>query len=485
MESHYDVVVVGSGPNGLAAAITVARTGRSVVVIEANDEIGGACRSAPLTEPGYVHDVSSSIHPLALASPFMQTIPWDEHGLTWVTPPAGAAHPLDDGSAAIAWNDLNRTASGLGRDAKTYRSMFGPLSERFDELVAFSMQPPVRMVRSPLTALRIGPQLAAPATLIARRFETDGARALFAGHAAHSVLPLSKPFTAGFGFLLGSAVHAVGWPFPEGGASEISRVLGEVLIELGGEIVTGTPVANMRDLPGHEAVIFALSPPQVASIAGSEFSQSERRKLRKFKFGPGVCKIDLATSEPIPWTNPDVALAGTVHLGGTFEEVAEAEATVAAGRHARRPFVLLAQHTLFDPTRAPDGNHTVWAYCHVPNGSTLDVSATIVSQIERFAPGFSDTIIARRVTMPADLERGNANLVGGDVGGGSYANHRAVFRPAVQTDPYKTDDDRIFIGSASATPGAGVHGMSGHLAALSVLRRFDGSSVTPADGGDR
>ncbi len=443
------------------------------MVLEAADEIGGACRSAPLTMDGFVHDVGSAIHPLALASPFMQTIPWSQHGLTWVTPPAGVAHPLDDGSAAVAWNDINRTAAALGRDGKTYRSMFGPLVERFDELVRFTMQPPIRTVRTPITAVRVGPQLVAPATLVARRFDTDQARALFAGHAAHSVLPLTKPFTAGFGFLLGSAVHAVGWPFPKGGASEITRVMAEVLEGLGGHIVTGHRVSSLDDLPEAEAVVFATSPRQVATIGGSEFSPSAKRRLRKFKFGPGVCKVDFATSEPIPWTNPDVAMAGTVHLGGTLEELVEAEAAVAAGNHARRPFVLLAQHTLFDSTRAPDGKHTVWAYCHVPNGSTLDVSATIEAQIERFAPGFGETVLHRTVSLPSDLERANANLVGGDVGGGSYANLRSVFRPVVQANPYRTAVDRFFIGSASATPGAGVHGMAGHLAARSAIDFLD------------
>ncbi|MGB5756021.1 MAG: NAD(P)/FAD-dependent oxidoreductase [Acidimicrobiales bacterium] len=473
MGAPYDVVVVGSGPNGLAAAITAARAGRSTVVLEAGPEIGGACRSAQLTEEGFVHDVGSAIHPLALASPFMRTIPWSDHGLEWITPPAGVAHPLDDGTAAVAWNDLNRTAAGLGADAKTYRSMFGPLVQRFDDLVAFTMQPPVRMLGSPLTALRVGPQLLVPATVMARRFDTDQARALFAGHAAHSVLPLTKPFTAGFGFLLGSAVHAVGWPFPRGGASEIVRVLAAVLRGLGGDIVTDHPVLSLRDLPEADAVVFALSPRQVASIGGAEFSPAARRRLRRFKFGPGVCKVDFATDQPIPWTNPDVSMAGTVHLGGTMEELVEAEAAVADGHHARRPFVLLAQHTLFDPTRAPEGKHTVWAYCHVPNGSTIDVSPTIEAQIERFAPGFGDTIISRRVSLPADLERDNPNLIGGDVGGGSYANLRSIFRPVVRTDPYKTAVDRFFIGSASATPGGGVHGMSGHLAALSALRYLD------------
>ncbi|MEM7326158.1 MAG: NAD(P)/FAD-dependent oxidoreductase [Actinomycetota bacterium] len=472
----YDVVVVGSGPNGLAAAITVARAGRSVVLVEANETIGGACRSAELTEPGFIHDIGAAIQPLAVASPFLSTIDWEGHGLSWVRSPAAVAHPLDDGSAAVAWNDLNRTAAELGADAKTYRSMYGPLVERFDELVRFSMQPLVRAARTPLTTLRVGPQLAAPATLMARRFDTDRARALFAGHAAHAVVPLSRPFTAGFGFLLGAVAHAVGWPFPAGGAGEITRVLAEVLEELGGEIVTGSPINTARDLPDADAVVFALSPHQIAAIGGEEFSPRQRRRLRRFTYGPGACKVDLALSEPVPWTNPDVGLAATVHLGGTLEEVVEAESAVGAGGHPGRPFVLLAQHTPFDPSRAPDGKHTIWAYCHVPNGSSIDMSDAIIGQIERFAPGFRDTILATSVSMPADLERGNANLIGGDIGGGSYANLQAIFRPGIRVNPYRTAVDRFFIGSASANPGGGVHGMSGHQAALTALDFLDRTS---------
>ena len=475
VDRAVDVAVVGSGPNGLAAAITVARAGRSVVVLEAASEPGGATRSAPLVGPGHVNDVGSAIHPLALTSPFLATIPWADHGLEWVRPPAAVAHPLDGGRAAVAWNDLNRTAADLGRDAKSWRSLFAPLVERFDDLADFALGPPLtRAAGHPITALRLGPQLAAPATLLARRFDDDPARALFAGHAAHAVVPLNRPFTAGFGCLLGAAAHAVGWPFPRGGASEIARVLVEVLEGLGGRVMTDHPVATLADLPPAGAVVFALSPRQVASIAGAELPARTRRRYRRFPFGPGACKVDLALSEPIPWAAPEVARAGTVHLGGTLEEVAEAEAEVAGGGHARRPFVLLAQPSAFDPTRAPEGRHVVWAYCHVPNGSTIDVSATIEAQIERFAPGFGDTVVARHVSLPADLERGNANLVGGDIGGGSYANLRAVFRPGIRVDPYRTPVDRFFMGSASTSPGGGVHGMSGHLAALRALAFLDG-----------
>lgn len=464
------MVVVGSGPNGLAAAITVARAGRSVVVLEAASEPGGATRSGPLVGPDYVNDLGSAVHPLAVASPFMQTIPWAEHGLEWVTPPAAVAHPLDEGRAAIAWNDLYRTAADLGADGKTWRTMFEPLVRRFDDLASFALGPVLGSARrDPLTALRVGTQLAAPASVAVRRFETDLAKALFGGHAAHAVVPLTRPFTAGFGFLLGSAAHAVGWPFPRGGANEIARVLVEVLADLGGEVRLDHPVTSLADLPPAGAVVFALTPRQVAEIAGDELPGRTRRRWQRFRYGPAACKLDLALSEPIPWANDAVAKAGTVHLGGTFEELAEAEAQVAAGGHARRPYVLLAQPSEFDPTRAPAGRHVVWAYCHVPNGSTIDVSGAIEAQIERFAPGFRDTVVARHVTLPADLEAQNANLVGGDIGGGSYTRLQAIFRPGFSADPYRTSVDRFFIGSASSSPGGGVHGMAGHQAAERAL----------------
>lgn len=470
MTQKPKVTVVGAGPNGLAAAITVARAGYSVQVLEANDTIGGACRSEQLTEPGFVHDVGSAIHPLAVCSPFMQTIRWADHGLSWVYSPASVAHPLDGGRAAIGWRSLDQTAEGLGVDGRRYRQLFKPLVDRFDELVQLTMQRPAAMARSPLSATRFGPLLSLPASVTAKMFKTDEAKALFAGHSAHSIVPLTKPLTSGFGALLGAAAHAVGWPFPAGGANEIVRVLSEVLVDLGGDIVTNHRVASVADLPGSDSTIFALTPRQIERIAGDQFSARSRRSLTKFRYGPGVCKVDFATSSPIPWANPDVAQAATVHLGGTFEQVQQAEAVVGDGDHAETPFVLLAQHTPFDPTRAPSGHHTVWAYCHVPNGSTVDQSDVIEDQIERFAPGFKQTVLARHVSLTHDLEAGNANLVGGDVGGGSYMNLQAVARPRLALRPHTLAVPGFFIGSASASPGAGVHGMGGHLAAKDAMR---------------
>jgi len=472
----HDVVVVGSGPNGLAGAITLARAGRSVLVVEANDEIGGAARSIT-NAAGAVHDFGSAIHPLTVASPFMRSIDWDGHGLRWINPEAAVAHPLDNGEAAIVWRDLDRTADQLeSDDGDAYRRLYGRPSRRFDDLLALTTKPLPGLAREglrhPVLAARLVAPLASPASLTARRFDTERARAIIAGHAAHSVAPVNRPLTSGFALLLGSAAHAVGWPFPAGGAGEITRVMAEVLTSLGGEVKTGHPIRSTDDLPESRAVLFALSPRQIGKIVGQRFSRSYRLRLSRFRYGPGVCKIDFDSSEPIPWTCPDVAVAPTVHVGGTFAEIAAAEGAVARGRHPRSPFVLLAQHTLFDPSRAPQGRHTVWAYCHVPNGSTVDMSGAIEAQIERFAPGFRDTILNRRVWLTTDLERADANLVGGDVAGGSNLDHRSLLRPWPTLHPYRTDVPHYFMGSASTPPGGGVHGLAGHQAALDVLDYF-------------
>lgn len=469
--SRYDAVVVGSGPNGLAAAITFARAGRSVLVLEANDEIGGASRSGPLVGDGYVNDLGSAIHPMGKASPFFRSLDLAAHGLEWITPPGSVGHALDGGRAAMAWLDLDRTVEGLGVDGPAYRRVHEPLIEHLDALLDLSLKPVLRVPPHPIVAARFGLKAIQPAAMFARRtWEGEQARALFAGHAAHSVLPLSRPFTSSFALVFGATVHTVGWPFPKGGAQGIVDALRGVLESLGGEIRTGVRVASLDDIPPADRVVLALTPVQVLRITGAHFPPSYRSSLAKFRYGPGLFKLDYALSEPIPWTNPDLAQTATVHVGGTLEEVAEAERVVAKGGHADRPFLILAQHTLFDPSRAPDGKHTVWVYCHVPNGSTVDMTARIEAQIERFAPGFRDVIEARVATDTAGLEAQNANLIGGDVGGGSHGGTQLLMRPRLQLVPWATPDPRIFIGSASTTPGAAVHGMAGHQAALAAMR---------------
>lgn len=468
-----DAIVVGSGPNGLAAAITLAKAGRSVTVLEANDTIGGACRSAELTEPGFVHDLGSSIHPMVKASPFFQSIGDDlaRHGLEWVLPPAAAAHPIDGGRAGVAWNSLDETAARLGTDGEAYRRYYSRFVDRIDTLIDLLLNPVIRVPPSPLFSARFGIASALPAKTSAERtFATDEAQGLFLGHAAHAILPLTGPFTSAVGILMGTLAHSYGWGFPAGGAQSLITAMTGLLEELGGTVRTGELVTSIDELPPSEAVILALTARQVESIAGRKFPDRYRKSLRSFRYGPGACKVDFALDEPIPWTNADVASAGTVHLGGTADEIVTAEQAVADGKHPDRPFVLLAQHTMFDSTRAPAGKHTAWAYCHVPNGSTVDQTEAITRQIERFAPGFRDIVRSSHTTTTPQLEAGNANLVGGDIGGGSYGGRQLLFRPRPQANPYTTPDERIFIASASASPGAGVHGMAGAGAARRALR---------------
>lgn len=465
--------MVGSGPNGLAAAITLAKAGCSVVVLEANDTIGGAARSGELTEPGFVHDLGSAIHPMVKLSPFFAPL-FNElttHGLEWVLPPAAAGHPLDNGRGAIAWNDIERTIAELGSDGDAYRRFYEPWVNRIDDIVVLALNPLLQVPDKPIFAARFGAAGALPATTVARRtWDGDAAQALFAGHVAHSVLPLTNPLTSSFGVLFGSLAHAGGWGFPAGGAQSIIDAMVSLLTSLGGDIQTGHRVEKMADIPPARATLFALTPRQIIEITGTHFPSRYRTSLAKFRYGAGACKVDFALHEPIPWEHPDMASAGTVHLGGTFEEIAIAEQKVADGGHAEKPFVLLAQHTMFDPSRAPAGAHTAWAYCHVPNGSNVDQSGAIVEQIERFAPGFRDTIRAQRVTLTPELEQGNANLIGGDIGAGSHQGRQLLLRPRAQLNPYTTPDSSIFIASASAAPGAGVHGMAGAGAANQALK---------------
>ncbi|MEO8477415.1 MAG: NAD(P)/FAD-dependent oxidoreductase [Actinomycetota bacterium] len=470
---ELDAVVVGAGPNGLAAAIRLAAAGREVQVVEAGPTVGGGSRSAELTLPGYVHDVCAAVMPLGAGSPFLRSLPLEEHGLTWVQPPVPAGHPLDDGTAVLLHRSVDATAAGLGPDAAAYRRLVGPLVERWRDLADASLGPLTEGVRHPLVMARFG----VPGVLSARRlagslFRGEPARALFAGLAGHSILPLDRPFTAAFGLMLSVTGHAEGWPVARGGAGRFVDAMASYLRSIGGRIETGRRVTSLAELPRARVTLFDLDPAQVAAIAGERLPEGYRRRLRRFRHGPAAFKLDLAIDGPIPWTARELLRAGTVHLGGTLQEVASGEAAVARGDHPERPYVLLAQQSLFDETRAPAGKHTVWAYCHVPAGSTVDMTDRIEGQIERFAPGFRDHILARHVTTPADYERYNLNYVRGDISGGAHDGLQLFARPLLRLVPYTTPAPDLFICSASTPPGGGVHGMSGYHAAGAALRRL-------------
>ncbi len=466
-----DAVVVGSGPNGLAAAVTLARAGWEVRVLEAADGIGGGARTLPLTLPGFLHDHCSAVHPFVPASPFLRSLPLAAHGLEMIEPPAEAAHPFDDGTAALLLRSTRDTAEGLGPDGRAWRTLFDPLAASFDALADEILGAVVHLPRRPLLLARFGRSALLPARRVAEgRFAGPRARALFAGLAAHAVRPLEAAGSAAFGLVLGAAAHAVGWPFPRGGAGRITAALASILEAHGGEIATGVRVESLDGLADARAVLLDVGPPQVLSITGGRLPGAYRRALAAFRYGPGAFKVDYALSSPIPWRAPGCARAGTVHLCGTLEEIAAAERDVAAGVMPERPFALVAQPTAFDPSRAPAGRHVAWAYCHVPNGWAGDATAALEAQIERFAPGFRDAVLARAVRGPAALERDDANLVGGDVGGGENSLRQTVFRPLARAVPWSTPLPGLWICSASTPPGGGVHGMCGHLAARAVLR---------------
>jgi len=465
--NHPDAVVVGSGPNGLAAAILIAQAGRTVVVFEAEPSIGGGVRSEQLTLPGFVHDVCSAVHPLAVSSPFFRTLPLASHGLEWIAPPAMLAHPLDDGSSGVVYRSIEQTAAGLGSDGGAYRRLIGSVAGAWPKIEASVLGPP-RLPRHPLALARFGMKALQPAERLVRRaFTRPQTRALVAGIAAHGMLPLDRRPTAAFALVLGAMAHVAGWPMPRGGAQRLTDALAALLRSLGGEIVAGVPVTSIDDLPRAKAVLCDLSPRPLLRIAGHRFPDWYRRTLERYRYGPGVFKVDWALDAPIPWRAAPCSSAGTVHLGGTLEEIARAGRETWEGRAAERPFVLLSQPSLFDATRAPDGRHTAWAYCHVPHASGADMLARIEQQIERFAPGFRERVLARSVRSPSDIERHNANLVGGDIGSGVNDLAQLAWRPT--RHHYSTPVRGLYICSAATPPGVGVHGMCGYHAARRAL----------------
>jgi phytoene dehydrogenase-like protein len=467
-----DAIVIGAGPNGLAAAIELARAGRSVRVYEAAETVGGGTRSADLTLPGFVHDPCASVHPLGVASPFFRSLDLARLGLEWVQPEAPLAHALTPTRSVVLEQDLTALGGALGVDAAAWRRLFGPLAREWERLVPLLLGPVVRPPRHPLLLARFGLPALLPATSLSRlAFREPAARALFAGLAAHSMLRLEQPLSASFGLVLGLLAHAVGWPLARGGSGAIASALEAEARVLGVEIVTGHRVGSLASLPPARAVLLDLTPRQVLAVAGDRLPSGYRRQLEGFRYGPGVFKLDWALDGPIPWRDPQTARAGTVHLGGTYREVAASEEAVGRGRIPDRPFVLLVQPTIADPTRAPEGKHVAWAYCHVPNGSTTDMTGAIETQVERFAPGFRDLVLARATKDAPAMEAYDANYIGGDINGGIGDWRQLLFRPVVRWNPYTTPDPGIFLCSSSTPPGGGVHGMSGMLAAREALRR--------------
>jgi phytoene dehydrogenase-like protein len=473
MPTHYtyDAVVVGSGPNGLAAAITLARAGHSVLVLEAQDTLGGGMRSSALTLPGFVHDVCSAIHPLGVASPFMRTVPLAEHGVTWIDPPAAVAHPFDDGTAAVLERSLSLTGETLGPDAAAYERLMAPLVQHWEALVE-ELLSPLHLPRHLMPMARFGLLAMRSAQSLAKAWFTGPhARGFFAGLAAHSIMPLDKLPTAAFGLMLGMLGHAVGWPLPQGGSQQLTAALAAYLRTLGGKLVTGTPVASVDEVPPARAILLDVTPRQVLRLASHRLPASYQRQLKRYRYGTAVFKMDWALNGSIPWKAQACQRAATVHLGGTLPEIAASEHAAYTGQHAEAPYMILTQQSLYDATRAPAGQHTAWAYCHVPHGSTVDMTERLEAQIERFAPGFRDCVLARSVMPPAALEQYNANYIGGDINGGVQDLWQLFTRPTVSLVPYATPVKGLYICSSSTPPGGGVHGMCGYWAARAALHR--------------
>jgi phytoene dehydrogenase-like protein len=464
-----DAIVVGSGPNGLAAAVTLARAGLRVHVIEGAATPGGGCRTEDLTLPGFRHDVCSAVHPLAGVSPFFTGTDLAARGARLLTPKVAFAHPLDGGRAGAVAGSVDETAGGLGPDGRAYRRLIGPLVRDFPLILPTVMAPLRSVPGHPLAMARYGLEGLPPVSVLARRFRGPEVRALLAGTSAHAFLPLTAPLTSAFGLLFLMTAHAVGWPVVEGGSARIVDALVGELTSLGGSVETGRWVQDLGSLPAARAVLLDVTPRQFVAMAGSRLSARDRRELQRFRYGPGVCKVDWALAGPVPWQAPACREAGTVHVCGDFADVARSESEVAAGRHPERPFCLVAQPGVVDPSRAPAGKQALWGYCHVPSGSTVDMTERIEAQIERFAPGFRDLILARSVRTAAEMQQHNPNYIGGNIDGGAGTLWQTVFRPTIRWNPYRTGLRGVYLCSASTPPGGGVHGMCGHWAARTAL----------------
>lgn len=469
-----DAIVVGAGPNGLTAAVTLARAGLSVRVYEAADEVGGGARTEELTLPGYRHDVCSAVHPHGVGSQALRALPLADHGLEWIEPDIPMAHPLVDGTAAVLAHSVAETAASLGADGPAYERLVAPFLGRWDELSADVLGPVVRMPSHPLLAARFAVRGVGSARRLARGFNDPGARALLAGLAAHAIAPLDASLMGGVALTFALAAHEHGWPVARGGSQAIADALLSYLRSLGGEVITGQRVRSLAELPPARANLFDVLPRALVEIAGDRLPVRYARRLTKYRAGPAVFKLDYALSEPVPWTDDACRRAGTVHVGASFDEIGDALDSVVAGRPPVRPFLITAQASIVDPTRAPAGRHTLWAYGHVPHGWTGDLTEAIEDQIERFAPGFRDVVLARAAAGPPQLEARNPNLVGGDIAGGAFGGRQALFRPVVARVPYGTPDPSVFLCSSSTPPGPGVHGLCGYHAARAALRRVFG-----------
>jgi phytoene dehydrogenase-like protein len=467
--TDYDAVVIGSGPNGLAAAITLQQKGLSVLIIEGKDEIGGGLRSAELTLPGFVHDICSAIHPLALGSPFFETLPLDQHGLEYIIPEIAAAHPFDDGTEAVVYKSIQKTARSLGLDEQAYLNLMEPVVNDWPG-IAGDVLGPLTFPKKPIDMAAFGLKAMSSATFLSRRFKTKEAKGLWAGMAAHAIQPLSNLTTSAIGLVLLLSAHRKGWPIPKGGSAQIAKALASYFRSLGGQIETGHFVTSLDQLPSSKAVFFDVTPRQLLKIAGHKLSSIYKWQLERYRYGMGVFKVDWALDGPVNFQTEGARQAGTVHIGNTLEEIVLSEKQMASGIHADKPYMLLAQQSLFDPTRAPEGKHTVWAYCHVPNGSTKDMTSIMEKQIERFAPGFREQVLARHTMDSAQMEAYNPNYIGGDINGGIIDIGQIFTRPALRSSPYRTSAKGLYLCSSSTPPGGGVHGMCGYHAAKTALK---------------